>query len=292
MTEQEKEKFKKAIKELEELIEKDPSNMKSYYFLSFIYLEKERNKALEILKKGIENAPCRGELHSLAGLIYFEDKKYDKALELLLEAEKLSPAPGKDIYRTLGEISFKLKDYEKAGSYYLKASEAGKEDDPDMLFYAADSYRLGLRWNASEMVINRALKLKPEVRFHNLLAFLSIIRFNFRRAFEIYDKIMEIDKKHIPQAMFNKGLTYMVMGNYEETIKIWEDLSRKHPDRADFHYSSGVIHYMSENKDKAIKYFKLCIEKDERGKLAKISGKRIKELEEFFKGIYSAGEIS
>jgi len=267
----------KAVKELEELIIKYPDNSKPYYYLAFIYLKTEREKSLKILKEGIKKAPAGGELHSLAGLIYFEDKSYKKALELLLEAERLCPSPQKELYKTIGETCFKLERYDDAASYYLKIADMGEEIS-DMLFYAADCYRKSLKWNACEMVINRALKVSPHVKFHNLLAFLSVMRFNFQRAFAIYDKIMELDAKCIPQALFNKGFTYMIMGNYKKSIEIWEELSKKYPERADFHYSAGVINYMSENKEGAIKYFKLCIEKDCGGKLAKKAEKRLDEV--------------
>lgn len=275
------EKMINAAKELYEMLENDPKNSKAYYFLALIYLFKDRGKAIEILEFGIKNTPPQSDLCCLAGLTHFSLGNYERALELLLKTEELTPEPGIDLYKALGETYFKLNKYDEAAESYLKKVE-DKVEYLDYFFYAADCYRLSLKWNAAEMVINRALKICPEdVRFHNLLAFLSIMRFNFQRAFQIYQKIMEIDEKYIPQALFNKGFAYLVMGNYEETLKIWAELTEKFPAREDFYYSLAFIHFTFRNKREALKYFKRCIETGQEGILSKKSKERIKEVEEF-----------
>ena len=150
-------KYDQAIEQFEKILLLEPDNADILYLLGSLYLDiKEEKKAMDLLRKSIQINPQQdGSLNSLAytfaekgenlreamdlvtraleidpdngayldtlGWIYFQEEKYDKALEILKRADQNFKDP--IIYHHLGDVYYKMSMTEEALKYWQLSLE-------------------------------------------------------------------------------------------------------------------------------------------------------------------------
>ncbi len=158
---------------------------------------------------------------------HVKDKKISEAMEIISKAGSLYPERYETVYAlidccreglTLAPGNMEL--------YYLLA----------MCFL-----RLG-KWDSAGIVAKEALKINPkDVRFYNLMAYLSIMDFEPDMAVNIYKKLMKLVPAEEYNASFNTGFSCLSCGKIEEAEKIWKELLLKYPDDKRILYSLDLL---------------------------------------------------
>ncbi len=122
--------YKQKIASLEQYIlyKSDKSNWgKNYHLGYYYYLEGDSYKAIRSLQYALINKKSKGKAYGLASEIYFNTKEYEKATETAKNSIKFEPRNPKALM-TLGDISFRKKDYKTALAYYKKINVKGYDE--------------------------------------------------------------------------------------------------------------------------------------------------------------------
>ncbi len=122
-----------AVRILKQATEKSPQLMDAYSWLGYCYKQKgEYNESLRNYLKSAELNPCESAFFNLAEIYYLrgdDARASNYYLKTLSEIDYESPYLF-SIYKNLGNIAVKQKDYESAQEYYDKAFTVnGHSDD-------------------------------------------------------------------------------------------------------------------------------------------------------------------
>ena len=108
----------------------------------FYQVQKEYQKAEEVLKYLLSKNPQNANLHFRLGLLYKETGQYEAAISQMLKSIEIAPHIINP-YEELGNIyASRIKDMEKAKYYYTKGIEAA----PKAIFKVDD-----LRWMVQDL---------------------------------------------------------------------------------------------------------------------------------------------
>lgn len=84
--------YKKALKTIQTLAERDPNNPQYHYFLGLAYLQMEKSsKAIQEFRRAIELNPQYSQAYFQMGMLLDSLKQWDKAEKLFLEAIRHDP---------------------------------------------------------------------------------------------------------------------------------------------------------------------------------------------------------
>ncbi len=212
-----------AIDKYEELIKIDPEVPLSYHYLGRIYHRRgEYEKAVQVIKKGLEINPDSYQLLSQLSAIYTVMGKMDEALETAKKALEIKP----DFFEAL-----------VAAGWILSHSNRPRES----LYY-----------------YEKALKIEPENKLLNIdYAYSLLLSGEVQRALEIYNSLKEKypDDYKIYQEL---GITYSAIRNFE---KAYENLYRAvqlNPSPETF-YNMAVMLAQAGKTDMASYYLRLFL---------------------------------
>ncbi|MEQ8186973.1 MAG: hypothetical protein ABRQ39_03285 [Candidatus Eremiobacterota bacterium] len=157
----------------------------------------------------------------------FKEKKISEAMEIISKAGSLYPDRYETVYALIDCCREGLTlDTGNMELYYLLS----------MCFL-----RLG-KWDSAGIVAKKALKInQKDVRFYNLMAYLSIMDFEPDMAVTIYKKLIELVPEEEYNASFNSGFSCLSCGKIEEAEKIWKELLLKYPDDKKILYSLDLL---------------------------------------------------
>ena len=151
--------FVRKINSLEQFIlYKTQKNkaLQNYHLGYYYYYEGEHTKSVRTLQSAFSNKKkLNADVYSLLARVYFDMKDYDKAQDVALKALKIDG--GKVLAQSvLGDLSFRVKDYKAALSYYQAASKDKSKSD-NMVKLAETYQKLGKTKKAVE-IFTRILK--------------------------------------------------------------------------------------------------------------------------------------
>jgi tetratricopeptide (TPR) repeat protein len=113
-------------KDIQKCWEINPNFSQAYNFLGYLYAERniELEESLKLIKKAIELEPDNPAFQDSLGWIYYQRGNLEEALyHLQLAVELMEEKDEKDgvVYEHLGDIFYKLKDFQMARDYWQKA---------------------------------------------------------------------------------------------------------------------------------------------------------------------------
>lgn len=125
--------FDKGVEELEIVLEKDPDDPQVNNDLGYLYADRGENleKAEAMIRKALEEDPTSTAYLDSLGWVLYRQGRFREALEPLEKAarDKLADAT---ILDHLGDVYYRLQEYEKARSSWKSAeASAAKSDPPD-----------------------------------------------------------------------------------------------------------------------------------------------------------------
>lgn len=194
--------LKEALVEFENAVGIYPHDASGYVNLAYVHRQLgDAAKALEAAKKAVEIDPTSAYAWSNLGAIYQTAKEYKLAADALQKVVDLKPTePGmlSGALYSLGNIYYDSKDYKKALEYYDQAAEI-KSDDPWL------QYQVGV----SHLLLERYPEAEPALR---KCADLTV------------NSTSEEDRGLYEDAMYNLGICYLQMQNYDTAIITLESL--------------------------------------------------------------------
>ncbi len=119
--------FEQTISQCKMAVKGDASDIASWAILArTYYLDKQRPQALDILKKAIQLFPKGALLYRARGLIYFEEKAYEQAINDLGKAFGLD-ANDDEAAIYLARSYFELGYYDRALPIYIEACKLDRD---------------------------------------------------------------------------------------------------------------------------------------------------------------------
>ncbi len=184
-------------------------NIVPYYVIQIYYAQKQYDEVYERAEYLLSNNPeneNNGELHRILGEIYYQEGRYDKAIEHLSEYEKLFSRQNRELVRNdmylLGMSYYQTKDWANAVKYLNKVK---KEND---LLTENTCYHLGNAY--VHLAQNEQAKI----------SYSAAIRYRF-------------DPQIREEAMFNYALTtYESSSAFGESITAFTDFLTEYPESA------------------------------------------------------------
>lgn len=151
----------RALELAKKAVELDPDSPQTYWALGFVQLaRKEYKPALESAEKSIEVAPNYADGYGLIGIISSNMGEAHKAIEYTRRGMKLNPYYTWEYLFTLGQSYYTLNEYDKAIEVLEQAQSRNPNAPNAKLFLAACYVRVG-RQSDAEWVIDQLEVISP-----------------------------------------------------------------------------------------------------------------------------------
>ncbi len=240
----------RAIKQFEQILQRDPKDISSYLILSQLYRAAgETAKAEAILKKAIALQPDSADANSNLALLYADLGDYRAAIDLLKKVanEKadsqiwgtlayayeqtqnhkeaaaayrnaLERDPNNMAYRKgLGQNLLLSKQYDEALAQFQALVDANPRDVESYL-RLSQAYRVQHKYDQAQQSLTKALELAPDnldVQFNQVLLYEN--QGKFQQAIAQVQKILEASAKgdatpYAPQEKVNRGIFLEKLG--------------------------------------------------------------------------------
>lgn len=213
-----------AIRELEDVLQRDAAFLKAYFLLVELYLkQKEPGKAIDVLKRLVKQEPGSYVAHYKLAQLLNQQNDVSTALPVIHRALQLKPNSDL-LYLELGK-SYKIQNkIDQAISMYRKVLDLNPK--------SADAYyELGL---------------------------LSEDKYDFKTAAEHYKKSIQLDENkgeaysHLGSIYQRQGKIHMAIENLEKSVKFF-------PEDSYLHYELGEAYRAIKQDNDAIREFKEAI---------------------------------
>ncbi len=226
----------------------------------------------ELLKEPTLTDAQRFECHLQAGVGKFNQSIYKQALEHFAKALDKCPADKQQALQFyIAEANFRLKDYATAATAYAKTMALG----PDTTLGQKSGYslawchiRLSDPQKAVALFEKQAGNPNSSVRkdsIKNLIDLLMNLH-EYNKAVEwITRTVAALDAADQPELDFIKGLALSRTGEFEKSLRAFEDFLKKHPKSGktwEAHYQAGLVNISLGRFKEAIDNFdKVTVEK-------------------------------
>lgn len=117
--------YKTAEKYFDKCLNLDPNFPEALNYLGYMWadLNINLNKAKVLIEKALKIEPDNAAYLDSMGWVYYRQKKFNKALQYIEKAAKLSKEPDATIFEHLGDIYYELNQRDKAIEYWKKSME-------------------------------------------------------------------------------------------------------------------------------------------------------------------------
>lgn len=157
-----------------------------------LHQQGETTRAINLYYQVLEHIPAAAEIYYNIGLAWFENDRYEEAIESYKLAAELNPQDS-DIFYNLGLACKMNKQYDDAENAYLRALELA-EDDRDILYNLGCCYQDAGLIEQACIVFEQLLQNVPDhLSALNNLAYLQHLQENFDYARELYGRVLELD---------------------------------------------------------------------------------------------------
>ncbi len=177
-------KYSKALSAFQQTIKRQPNHFRAYVQIGTLLLDVNQPKdAIVPLKKALELNPHDTESKQLLARAFSNTQQFSNALELMLEVTQAKPYDVNAIFE-LANVYNHINVLDKALELYKKLD--------------------GMVPNNASIIYNIGFTLKKLARTEESLFY--------------YNRAIELNPEHY-DALFSRGLAYLVLGNFE---KGWE----------------------------------------------------------------------
>lgn len=206
---------------LKNYIRKNPGALDSLFFLATLYTEKEKDfpQAVKYLRLALEEDPYH--LKSLTALsqLYLKQKKFDEALEVLLQIERSVP----------NDVATKLR--------------------VGLLYYERENFPEAIKR------FSQALALQPKNdRVHYYLGILEAQNKNFSQAITYFKKVSE-KSEYYRDARIRMAYAYGEINKLDEALKVTKEALSNKKDEPDLYELLGTLYAKQDEDEKALKSF-------------------------------------
>lgn len=263
-------------------LDADTTDWQIKMYIGAIYLnEGDDSIALEYFSEVIELAPWNAEAWVRMGGIYFDNKKYDEAITLLLNC--IDRFPEEFAINFLLGISYaQSAKYDEAKMYLAKALKLN-DSDPNVL--SAYGFALSqLKENDDALIyLKKAIAIDPENI--NVLGQIGLIYDglgNYEESDNFYTRALKIDSN---DATINNNYAYSLSKrkkNLDVALLLAQKAIEAEPENSAFLDTIGWVYFALEDYKKAIEYIQKAVD---------IGGERPVILEHLGDALYMNGEV-
>jgi tetratricopeptide (TPR) repeat protein len=218
----------------------------------------EEDKALQILEEAEAISPYDVDLHLIRGNIYNSLEKYQQAIKCYMQGLSLADGPKDDIYLSLAIAHQNMADYSKAVDYYYKSLRENPENE-----IAMEELLVSLEFSGRmEDGISFFNKLIDESPYHytawfylgNLYNKLSL----YEKALQCFDYSILIKEDFAP-AYLDMAHTLTLLERFDEAIAKYKTAFEYCQPDAYIYYNIGECYEQLEIYDEARTYYKKAV---------------------------------
>jgi len=251
--------FQRAECSYREILQIDPNNFYAWHYLGLLYFQlKKLDSAIDSLQKAIKSKPDDSHVYYNLGMVYQESGKLEEAIteyQKALQFDSLNT----DAYVNLGNIYKKKGLTDLAVSHYQKAIYL----NPD---HMQAYYNLGYlfqeehRYDDAIAYYQKTLQLDPNLFavYYNL-GYIYHQRKQFDEAINCYMKTLQLNPD-MADAYRNLGLAFYDKEEFDESIIYYQKALRLNPDFIDAYNNLGAIYQEQGNYHEAIIYYQKALE--------------------------------
>jgi tetratricopeptide (TPR) repeat protein len=215
-------KFGEAAAIYRDLLIKDPTNVTLMHLLALIAMQFDQPKmVLSLSEEGLKVEPNLAILHQDRATALRRLGRKEEAVAAINRALAIDPKEA-GFYDTLAAIQRDMREYGKAVESLRTALRLNPEDPKYYNNLGICLGRMGANEEALGM-LSEYVRRKPEVAegYNNRANVYKMLR-RYREALADYDKSLSINPQGF-MAQANKGFTLLILGEYEEGWKLFED---------------------------------------------------------------------
>ncbi len=199
------------------------------------------------------------EINNLIGLSYLKLNSYIKSKLYFRQAILLDKYYG-IAYFNLGTVNYMLNEYEEAINNLLKAEELIK-DDADIFKYLAKSYgKINDKSNAI-LYFNKAVQINPDANDVFQLGVLYYEMNQYDQAIPQFESALNKGNDR-SITLFNLGLCYYGLKNYNEALQLFTESASDTQDEKLVVYNIGSCYLQLKDYKNAILKLEQCIALD------------------------------
>ena len=245
---------KKAINDLQKIVNSNPEDNIARYNLAIMLSENGKQElSINHYKKIIENSPNNWKSKFNLYLIFIDKKEFKKALNLIDEVlkiqENFQPA-----LRDKALVLVNLKQPDRALSYIIKSLKHNPND-----YIALNT--LGIiylelkKYNEAEKIFIKAINInKNYISSYNNLGRLYSLNNKNELALKLYKKALKMDNNHL-DSLNNLANYFTNTGNYKKGLKYYFSALKIDKKNNEILFNIGCAYtYLKDNKN-AEKYF-------------------------------------
>lgn len=155
-------KLLEVIEKLNQILVIDPNHKNIYEFIAIATFNSDKDKGLEIAKKGLEKEPESSYLNFRIGFIYFAKEDYHNSLFYFKQAHKIDKLAPIHVNK-IAFSYYKLKDYENATHYFTKLLKFNPKDFNSFYYrgliqYEQENYSAALSLFLGANEINQGIR--------------------------------------------------------------------------------------------------------------------------------------
>ncbi|MBW2411882.1 MAG: tetratricopeptide repeat protein [Deltaproteobacteria bacterium] len=225
-----------------------------------LYIDPKKYKDGLIVVDGmLKGQPDSPDLHHLAGIAYYGQKKYQQAIVHFKRVTPLS----RFYQDAVVHVAFILQDDGKSQEAvgFLTAAIEKDPDNADFKYYLGTFYEELEDFEKAEYYIRQAIEIEPDnPRYYFRLGVVYDKDNRKQESMDTMRKVIELDPKHA-NAMNYLGYTYADLGqNLDEAERLIKEALKYKPNDGYITDSLGWVYYKKGQFDKAIKYLKRAVE--------------------------------
>lgn len=221
--------YNDALRELREVLKKDPNNVKALNEAGGIYLEtKKVTYARDVLEKAYKLDFNNYDVQMRLAQVYSWVREYDKAISIYTRVLNQNPQDVGALYR-LGEVYSWQKEYEKSINCYDKILKKDHENT-GALIGKARVYALQKKYPDADRIFQTILQKEPD-NIGALMAKAEIKTWQkeYETSIDCYDLILKKDPQNT-DAMVGKARVYALKGDYTNSERLFDYVLSQEPD--------------------------------------------------------------
>jgi tetratricopeptide (TPR) repeat protein len=248
--------WKEAVKWLINLTNNPEYQYYSAYTLANLERFSEAEKVVNELNS--DNSELQNRINLLSGSIYLKLEKYEKAKSSYLVLFTAQP-DNTEINEALGCLYLNMGNLEEAQVHFYKAF-SNNDSGYMTVLGLAQIHENWKQYQEALKFFTLAFKLREESWIDLKISILHVLLKDFSNARLHLENYMTGNAED-NSCMFYLGYTYARLGQYDQAIKIWEKLSKKHPDNERLKLNIlEVIYYYGVNLISLKQYDEAIIE--------------------------------
>lgn len=248
--------YQNKVKSLEHFVLYETSKkewLKNYNLGYYYYIENENSKALMALQEALlsKNKPNKGKIYDLMSEIYLKTNEFEKAAETAKKAHRIN---SRNAVLTLGDLSYRDKNYKQALKYYKEAAHHEKKSYVPLVREAQTYQQLGKVKKAHE-IYTKVLK----THFDSWEAYYNIALLDKDKETIYLKKALAVNPQS-EDAWVELARVQIEKGNYTNAGKYLANVLYIDENNFKYYYYQGLLNKKLQNYTQAQGDFKKCLQ--------------------------------